>query len=252
MSILITILFFVLGLLIGSFLNVVILRSKKQESVVSKPSHCPKCKKRLKVWDLIPVLSFLLLQKRCRYCKKEISWQYPLVEISTALIFAALYLECDLTLRLGYFLVIAGFLMVILVFDLKYYLILDRIVLPAALLAFLGSYLILEISLVKILMGGLIGASFFLILFLITKGKGMGLGDVKLGLFGGFFFGWPAILIVLFLTFLLGGLISALLLLMKKKKRTDMIPFAPFFVVSFFAVMFFGNSILDFINRLVF
>ena len=247
MEILYLILFFILGLIIGSFLNVVILRFKKKESVVKKRSYCLKCKKKLGVWDLFPVLSFLFLKGKCRYCKKPISIQYPLVELATAILFVALYWKFDLTLALLYFLVITTCLILVFVIDLKHFIVPDRFIIPGIFLAFLASYLILDFTLVSLSLGILISGGFFLILVLISKGKAMGMGDVKLGILAGLIIGFPQIILTLFLAFVFGGIISGILLATKKKKGKDLIPFAPFFVTAILLTVFFGGQILDWV-----
>ncbi|MFC1652076.1 prepilin peptidase, partial [Patescibacteria group bacterium] len=212
MEILYLVLFFVLGLIVGSFLNVVIFRFKKKESIVKKRSHCPNCKKKLRVWDLFPVLSFLFLKGKCRYCKKPISIQYPLVELATAILFAALYWKFDLNIILLYFLVVSCSLILIFVIDLKHFIVPDRLIIPGIFLAFFVSYLILDFTLVSLGLGVLIGGGFFLILVLVSKGKAMGMGDVKLGILAGLIIGFPQIILTLFFAFVFGGIISGILL----------------------------------------
>ncbi len=136
------ILFFVFGTIVGSFLNVLILRLKKNKSIIKIPSHCPHCRKKLKWSELIPVVSFFMLKGRCAHCRKKISWQYPLVEFFTGLIFLliAIYFA-DFSfyglVNICYLLFISCFLIVIFVYDLKYYLVSDKIIYPAILISFL-------------------------------------------------------------------------------------------------------------------
>jgi len=248
MDLLIFILFFVLGLIVGSFLNVVIFRFKKKESVLKERSYCPKCKKKLEVWDLVPVLSFLFLGGKCRYCKKPISIQYPLVELVTAVLFMALYWKFDLTIALFYFLVVTCLLILIFVVDLKHYTVPDRLVIPGVFLAFLASYLILDFSLINLGLGVLVSGGFFLILFLISKGKAIGMGDLKLGILAGLILGFPEVILALFFAFIFGGLVGGILILSKKKKGRDLIPFAPFFVTAIILTIFFGEKILEWIG----
>ena len=243
MNYLILIASLVFGLIIGSFLNVVIFRLRKKESLLFKRSYCPRCKKKLKVWELIPVLSFLILKGRCSHCHRKIAWQYPLVELATALAFATVYLRFGFSLKTGYLIVLAGFLILIFVFDLKYYLIPDWFVWPAIILALLGSYFVMHLSIYNLLWGILISGGFFLCLLLITKGKGMGMGDVKLGILVGSILAFPQIILVLFLAFILGGITGGILLLTKKKKRTDLIPFAPFLVLATFLILLWEPAI---------
>ncbi len=245
MNILFLILFFASGLIIGSFLNVVIHRFKTKESVVKKRSYCPHCKKTLKNRDLIPVLSFLLLKGKCRSCKKPISIQYPLVELALALLFLAVYLRFGFSFNTLYFFLIVIGLLLVFFFDLYYYIVPDLLVIPGAVVAFLGGHFILKLSLLNLIFGLLIGGGFFLLLMLFTKGKGMGMGDVKLGIFAGLILGFPNIVLAIFFTFVFGGIVAGVLLLTKKKKRTDIIPFAPFFTVAIILTIFFGRNLLN-------
>jgi len=134
-------LIFVFGLSVGSFLNVVIFRLKTEESIISKRSHCFQCGAVLKWHDLVPLLSFALTLGKCRYCGGKISWQYPMVEISTGLIFLLIFnfqtLDFFNLLTVGYLLLLACFLIIIFVYDLKHYIIPDKIIYPAIGISFI-------------------------------------------------------------------------------------------------------------------
>lgn len=232
---------FTLGLLIGSFLNAVIYRLHSGESILKARSHCIKCGHVLAWYELVPLLSFLIQRGKCRKCKKNISIQYPLVELTTAILFAVvLYYN----LPLSYTLTISSFLIVIFVYDLKHYIIPDKIIHPAILLSgiwrmvsgdalYSGIYVTLAVS------------AFFAAIFFISKGKWLGFGDVKLAFFMGLFLGWPNILVALFAAFVLGGIIGIGLVASRRKTMKSQVPFGPFLVAGTFIAMFFGGKIVN-------
>lgn len=220
---------FILGLCVGSFLNVVINRLETKESIFFGRSHCPKCKTVLKWFDLIPLFSFFFLKRRCRKCGKEISWQYPLVELTTGLLFLSVFNN-------PYYLIIVSFLIVIFVYDLKHYIIPDVIIYPAIVLSFFfSSFEILS----------LVGAVFFLSIVLVSRGKWMGMGDVKLAVFMGFVLGWPEILSALLLSFILGATVGIILIILKRKKLKSEIPFGPFLCLATLIMMLYGQQIVN-------
>jgi len=258
-------LLFILGLFIGSFLNVLIDRLPRDESVIKGRSYCDKCKKTLKWYDLIPVLSFLILGGKCRYCHSPISLYYPIVEIITGTMFVLTFIYVyrlqttdyslfdNLTFQhfsnsviaLFYYLLIISSLIVVFFADLKYGIIPDKIIFPAMVISFL--YLILNTKyLIPNLFSGAGVFVFFLGLYLITKGKGMGFGDVKLVFLLGLFLGFPKIIPAFYISFLTGAFVGLILILLKKKKLFSgaTIPFAPFLVLGTFISLFFGESIV--------
>lgn len=230
--------FFVLGTVIGSFLNVVILRLKNKKSVFKKPSHCPFCKKKLKWYELIPIISFVLQKGRCRKCKKKISWQYPLIEFFTGLVFLLIFFY-----QLSFFwFLISCFLIIIFVFDLKHYLVPDKIIYPAIIISF---FYRLWLPVPNYLLAAVIGGAFFLIIFLISRGKWMGMGDVKIGILMGLLLGLPQLFTALFLAFLIGGAVSIILLVLKKKALKSEIPLGPFLTGATFITLLWGDILLN-------
>lgn len=252
---------FLLGLCVGSFLNAFVYRLEKGESAFKGRSYCPKCKHQLSWIDLIPVLNFLFLKGRCRYCKKPISFQYPIVELSTGLLFAALLLllnpqNASQYISFALFLFIASGLVAIFVYDLKHFLIPDVVVYPliGASLLFLSVKSMEQGTLNPLVSGiasALGAAGFFFMLFLVSKGTWMGFGDVKLALFMGLFLGWPLILPALFLSFFLGALVGIVLILLKKKKWKSQVPFGPFLITGTFLALFFGKELVDYYFQLL-
>ena len=267
---------FLFGSAIGSFLNVVIYRLESEEEIVKKRSHCVNCGQTLRWPDLIPLFSFFYLGGRCRYCHKKISWQYPLVELLTGLIFVLIFkiqfLNFSQFFYLGfsdfsflrlinffYFLYAACSLLVIFVFDLRYYFIPDKVLLPLILITFFWrGYLSLKTLKGSILLDWLLvfknfapyffsalGAfAFFLAIILITRGKGMGFGDAKLVFLLGLILGWPKIFIALFLSFFIGSLVGLALILIKKKSWKSSVPFGPFLIGATVLTIFFGQTLI--------
>jgi len=249
---------FLTGLAVGSFLNCLIYRLAEKTSPLRGRSFCPHCKHTLSWRDLIPVLSFLFLRGKCRYCQKKISWQYPLIELSTALLFVLTYnfLPVPRTSPWVYFYywAVISFLIIVFVFDLKHYIIPDKVIYPAILIVLVFRILNLfgnwklEIgnlgTLINPLVAAIGGAMFFLTIVLVSRGKWMGFGDVKLAFFMGFFLGFPNILVALFLAFLIGAIIGVGLILAKKKILKSEVPFGPFLVTGTFIALFWGPEII--------
>ena len=273
---LVEILIFVFGACIGSFLNCVIYRTelqadmpkgsprRKAVSFLRGKSFCPHCKHTLNWQDLIPVFSFLFLRGKCRYCEAKISIQYPLVEIATGVIFLLIFNflnfynflndTTNLTnvnfvvlakiLNLGFWFYIASALIIIFVYDLKHYLIPDKVLFPAAGIVFV--YHIFEnfVPLGNYFFAVLIGSGLFLFIFLISKGRWMGFGDVKLTVLMGFLLGFPNILAGLFLAFFFGAIIGVILMVLNKKGLKSEIPFGPFLIAGTFMTMFWGEQLI--------
>jgi prepilin signal peptidase PulO-like enzyme (type II secretory pathway) len=227
----------ILGLIIGSFLNCVIYRLEKKRSFLKGRSFCPRCKHALNWLDLIPVFSFLALGGRCRYCHKKISYQYPLVEISTALLFL---LAFKLHLPVFTYLIIP-FLVIIFIYDQKHYLIPDKVVYPAIALALIFNFQ----SFPDYILSALGAAAFFLTIVLVSREKWMGLGDVKLAFLMGLILGWPEILIALFLAFATGAIIGVSLIAANRKSLKSAVPFGPFLVWGTLIALFWGQNIIN-------
>lgn len=246
---------FILGLFVGSFLNVLADRLPKGESVIKGRSHCDKCKKELAWYDLIPLLSFLMLKGKCRYCHTSLSFYYPIVELTTGFLFMAVllfvlgwdinFISIISIITVIYYLFIASILIVIFFSDLRYGIIPDKVILPAILVSFL--YLILNTNyLILPHVLSAVGASlFFLFLFLITKGRGMGFGDVKFAFLIGLILGFPNIIVGLYAAFLTGAFVGIILILWRKRKLREAIPFGPFLVLGTMFGLFLGEKLLD-------
>ena len=246
---------FLFGLFIGSFLNALLYRLDKEESVLKGRSFCPSCRHTLAWFDLIPVLSWLYLKGKCRYCGKKISVQYLAVEVSTAFLFALAFLRFEPSgffnfLIFSYYLALICFLIVIFIYDLRTYLILDKVIYPAILFVlFFKIFFVfqdyLENTLLVDLMSALGAAGFFFFLVVITKGQGMGMGDVKLAFFMGLLLGWPQIIVALFLSFFVGSVVGVGLVSLNKKGWKSQVPFGPFLAGATILMIFYGNYLTN-------
>jgi len=274
---------FILGLAIGSFLNAFIYRLevckglvleqvkhkvKHKPSVFRGRSFCPHCGHTLAWHDLVPLLSFLMLRGRCRYCKRQISWQYPFIELTTGFLFVAIFIYSvdgrpQNILYLGYLWAITALLIGIFVYDLKHYLIPNKVVYAAISLALLwrgfeqfgfGILSLFRISdfgfwislpFVQASITGILASAFFFAIFWFSRGRAMGFGDVKLAFLLGLFLGWPAILVALFSAFCLGAAVGLILIALRKKGLKSEVPFAPFLITGTAIAFFFGSDILN-------
>ena len=242
--------FILLGLLVGSFLNVCIDRLPARQSIVSPPSHCSACGRKLGLLDLFPVFSYLFLRGRCRYCRARIPLRIPILEAATAIIFGFLYWKLGLSLELGVLLVWASMLIAIFVIDLEHQLVLNVITYPGVVLAFAASFLPPEPGVVDSLIGGGIGLAAMALPYMIYRG-GMGMGDIKLGLLVGLMTGWPSALVAVLFSFVAGGLLGTFLLVFKIRKRTDPLPFGTFLAASAMVALLWGEAILRWYLRAV-
>lgn len=251
---------FTLGLMVGSFLNCLIYRLE----IDSKPtgrSFCPSCKHKLSWKDLIPLFSYLLLKGKCRYCGKKISIQYPVVEVATGALFLLAGLAVSPGLVLEYIelilvLIVFSLLIVVFVYDLKHFIIPNKIIYPAILGAFLlaglkGWVASNHFLTLTHLTAGAAVFFIFLAIYLITKGKGIGFGDVRYAFFMGLFLGFPKVVVGLFLSFVIGAIIGVVLIIIGSKERKDMIPFGPFLVLGTTIAYLWGSQLIDFYLDLI-
>jgi len=305
------IIFGVLGAVFGSFFNCIICRSRYTQIVTQNNaeiidklsfwrgrSECPKCGHKLGFFDLIPVLSFIFLRGRCRYCKQKISWQYPIMELITAGLFIfTVWFHGVLSIAGSQGLVVVirdlifvSFLLLIFLFDFKYSLIPDRISIPAIVVAFgFNIFLIFTafssarggsafggnlpllgggggkvgeifsvipqldwgIQILKLFLAILIGGGFFGAQYLISKGKWIGGGDIRLGALMGAMLSLPNILLALFLAYVTGAIYGITALILKKKTFKSEVPFGTFLTASTFIVLFYGTKIIQYYLRLL-
>lgn len=246
---------FIFGLIIGSFLNCLIWRIYKKEGMWDR-SYCPQCRKQIDWFDNIPVISYLLLRGKCRHCHKKISCQYPIVEFLTGIFFLMAFIKNSLGLPnfydfdFNFWLLnlrdwyIIALMIIIFVYDLRWFLVLDRVTLPACLILFLIN-LSLGLSWQNLLISGIIGGSFFLTQFVISQGRWIGGGDIRLGLLLGFALGWPYGLLAIFLAYIIGSVVGIGLIIGKKRGMKSEIPLGTFLAVATLITLFWGESILQ-------
>jgi len=243
------ILSFLLGLFIGSFLNVCIHRIPKGESVVYPPSHCPNCGRNIKPYDNVPLLSYLILKGRCRYCKEKISIRYPIVELLTGILTASVFCKFGLSFDSFYYLLLTYYLITVSFIDI------ETMEIPVKL-----SYFILILGITLSLFSShqsfkdaVLGASFGsgIILFIIetyyviTNKEGMGYGDANIMAVVGAFLGWQNVLTTLFVASFVGALLGVFLMVFKGKDREFPIPFGPFLAVGALFSLFFGKAAVE-------
>lgn len=256
---------FVFGLVMGSFISAYSYRLIKGLSIKKGRSFCPKCKKKIVWYDNIPLISYILLSGKCRKCRGKISIRYPLIELSTGLVFllvAVFWKEGSFVLSRGEFLNIkremgmlslpylyAMFFLLIVMFvtDIEEKVIFDGNIYFLFLISFLVILLFFPRSMYVNMLSAFGASSFLLLIHLATSGRGMGLGDVKLALPAGLILGWPGTLMWLYLSFVLGALIGLLLILFKKAKFGKHIPFGPFLIISFVFVFVSGEVLKNII-----
>ena len=264
---------FILGLFVGSFLGVLVDRIPRKKSFLTGRSYCDNCKETLAWYDLIPVVSFFLLKGRCRFCHTKLPFFYPIIEITTGVMFALTYgllisnfkFQISNFIELIYYLFIVSNLIVVFFTDLKYGIIPDKIIFPATFVTFI--WLIInhqtlaprsfsEVGLIinHLLTG--VGSFLFLLTvpylyYLLTKKMGMGGGDIKFAFLMGLILGFPNIVVALYTAFLTGAFFSIILILWKKKSLpTGRIAFGPFLVLGTILSLYWGNQISLYLMRL--
>ena len=236
---------FIVGLVVGSFLNVCIYRLPKEKSILYPPSHCYSCKQRLRPWDLIPVFNWLFLRGKCRYCATPISGRYAIIEVFTGVLFMASLYIIGLSIELIKALILTSFLIVITFIDIDHQLILDKVLIwmagaGVAINLFIGPP---TPGMWQMLLAAAVGGGVLLLIAVLTRG-GMGGGDIKFMAVLGLWLGWPYIVITMLMSFIIGGVVGLVLLLLKRKGRKDFIPFGPFIAAAAYITFLYGTDIL--------
>jgi len=247
---------FVLGAVVGSFLNVCIARLPHRKSLVRPHSHCPKCDAPIRWYDNIPLISFIILRAKCRNCGSPISWQYPMVELLTAILFVILMRRFTNVVALMIYAAFTSSLIVISFIDLKHYIIPDQISLPGIPIGLAVSFLpahlaggqLVSGSFLDSLIGCIVGggtlylvARFSLIAF---KKEGMGGGDIKLLAMVGAFLGWKFTLMTIIVGSVLGAAVGVTLILLRFKTRSEYIPFGPYLAIGALLSLLSGDRLL--------
>jgi leader peptidase (prepilin peptidase)/N-methyltransferase len=239
------------GAVVGSFLNVLIFRIPEGQSIVFPSSHCPKCGHAIRVYDNIPIISYLVLRGKCRDCHNKISIQYPIVEAITAVMSLLLFLKFGLSLKFLASFIFTSALFVITFIDLRHQIIPDVISLPGIPVFFFLAVFVMDLTVWESLLGIVIGGgSLFAIAFLyeiITKREGMGGGDIKLLAMLGAFLGWKSLFFVLFASSLLGAVVGVAAMVMKGQDMKYAVPFGPFLSIAAVAYLFVGADVMNFL-----
>lgn len=258
-------LFFIFGSAVGSLLSVIITRVKhNQKGIILGRSQCPKCKKRLHWKHMIPVLSYIMLRGRCAHCEKQISKIYLALEIITGAIFAWAYsqnsfylgdsvhgvlqssvIEYGVFATAIYQMIIYTFLILIFVYDFLYKEIPDLFSLPLIAIALLGAIIGGEPSLNSLLFGAAIGLAFFGGQYVVSKGRWLGEGDIRLGVFMGIFLGWQLMLVAIGVSYIIGSIVSLFLIARQKAKMNSEIAFGPFLIIGTFITQNWGAEIIQ-------
>jgi leader peptidase (prepilin peptidase)/N-methyltransferase len=238
----------IFGAIIGSFLNVCIIRLPNEESIIVPGSHCPYCHSPIKFYDNIPLISFLLLRGKCRKCKKEISIQYPLIEGITAISSFLLFLKYGVSLSYLFYFSFVAALIVITVIDLYHQIIPDVISIPGMGVGLLSALILPQITFFNSLIGMILGGgSLFVVATLyqwLFKREGMGGGDVKLLAMIGAFLGWESVIITIISSSLIGSITGIIMIIFKGKNFKYAIPFGPFLSLGAVITLFYKGEIL--------
>jgi prepilin signal peptidase PulO-like enzyme (type II secretory pathway) len=253
---------FIWGLILGSFAKVLVERGQEGKSLGGR-SECDKCHKKLSWYDNIPLLSYLFLGGKCRQCGEKISWQYPAIELLFGIVFVLIawrtggitgYLDKEDLINTVFYLSIGFVLLIILIWDLKYMVIPDGLVVGGLILAVIYfGYRYLEspdflmnvdTDLSRNFLGGLLAGGFFYLMFTVSRGRWIGGGDVKLGFLLGFLVGWREVYSLLLMAYLLGSVPAIYLLLSKKATVKTKIPFGPFLVIAGLVIMLWGERLM--------
>lgn len=242
---------FIFGAIIGSFLNVCIYRIPRGLSLIVPSSRCPSCNNQIMPWDNVPILSYLFLRGRCRYCKEKIPFRYPLVEVLNGFMYISVFWRFGWGLHSLTFCILCSALIVITFIDFDFQIIPDRITLvgiPLGLVA--GSFLLPDpfmrasaLGYKSSLLGFLLGGGLFYLIAILSKG-GMGGGDIKMMAMVGSFMGWKSVLLTMFAGSLTGSVIGIFLMIYKGKGRKSKIPFGPYLALGTLITLFFGQEIL--------
>ena len=237
------------GLMLGSFLNVVIYRLPRNLSLLLPPSSCPNCGKRIKIYENIPLISYLMLRGKCSKCKTKIPLSYPLVEVLTPFCFLLLYFQYSFSLHFFASCLFVCGLIALGFIDYKHQILPDEITLPGIALAIVYSLFRNDLKLRDALTGAVVGAGILLLIYtlyyILRKKEGLGMGDVTMMLMVGAFLGWKQTLLTLILASFGGSLIGIALILFAKKGAQHALPFGTFLAPAAFASLLYGQQIIN-------
>lgn len=240
-----------LGLAVGSFLNVVIYRVPRGKFLQTRRSVCPKCNRELKWYQNIPLLSFMILKGRCAFCHEKISWRYPLVEFVNAVFYVYFYWQLGLSVNLFVFAFLSSVLLVIFFIDLDYQIIPDVVTLPGMIIGLVVALLPGGIGIIPAVVGFLVGGgALYLIALLgdwLFKKESMGGGDIKMAAMLGAFLGWQKVLLVFISSAFIGLIVSLVIMLFSVKlRRQRVVPFGPFLALAAMLAILYGDWIINY------
>ncbi len=246
---------FLIGLCIGSFINVCIYRLPLEKSIIFPSSFCPECKNKIKWFHNIPVFSYIFLKGKCAYCNCKISIKYPLIELLTGIVF---FINFNLFGFSLLFFVNTLFILLLIIatfVDLEHMIIPDEISIGGIIIGFIISFFRNDITWLQSLIGIILGSGILLLIikgyFLLTKKEGMGGGDVKLLGMIGAFLGYNSIFFVIFFSSMVGTAVGIPFILLKSKGKGYAIPFGPFLSVAAVIYLYFGQTIINWYLKLV-
>lgn len=243
------ILIFFVGLSFGSFINALVWRTRQNIRIVQGRSMCPACHRQLAWWENIPLFSFLMLGGHCRVCKNKISYQYPLVELAVGILFVIVaWWHGDqiifITPELVRDWILVLNLMFIFLYDLNYGEIFDGATIPTSILLFAFSWSMSWQTWPAMAIGALVGGGFFGLQYIMSRGRWVGGGDIRLGLLMGVILGWPNIVFALMLAYILGAISSLFLVATKRKDWKSATPFGTYLAVATFVAMMWGDVVM--------
>jgi leader peptidase (prepilin peptidase) / N-methyltransferase len=250
MEVVLAVIFGFIGAALGSFFNVIVDRLPADKSIVSPPSHCDACQRRLTVLDLIPVFSYIALRGRCRGCGAKIPLRVFLVELGCGLYLALLVWFKGTGTEFGLIAFFSFVLILIGLIDLQSQLVIPSIVYPCIAIALILDAFLAQRGIVNSLEGAGVGAAIILVPALVTRGGGMGFGDVEIAVFIGLATGFAEVIVGILGGIILGGVVAILLLVTRIKKRKDAIPFGPFLSVAAIVTLLWGSNILHWYLRI--
>ncbi len=248
---------FILGLTIGSFLNVCIYRLPRNISIVSPSSSCPVCNEKIKAWQNIPVFSYLFLRGKCYFCDSKISFRYPLVELLNGVFYILVYYRFGLTHYALFYMMFISVIIVITFIDIDYQIIPDKITLPGIFIGLISgclflpdlllisdfTYQVTELGFKGSIIGLLTGGGLFYFVAFVSRG-GMGGGDIKMMAMVGASLGWKAVFMTTFFGSIIGSIYGISLMILKGKGRKTKVPFGPFLSIGVIITIFYGKELL--------
>ncbi|MBE6062358.1 MAG: prepilin peptidase [Clostridium butyricum] len=243
---------FILGLVIGSFLNVCIYRIPMNESIIFPASHCTSCKHSLHVLDLIPVMSYLMLKGRCRYCENRISIRYPILELFNAILYLLIYYKFGIDILTLKYCMLVSLLIVISIIDYNTQNVYSITILVGVVISslfILIQYILYDQSSFNFILGGIIGA--LIIGLVVFATKGMGEGDIEIAGICGLFIGYKIIFLSLFIAIIVGGIFAIGILLLKVKEAKDKIAFGPFIAIGTIISIMYGSELIEMYIKLL-